>query len=249
MACVWLSDDSEVRVLPDACADIVFESGRLIVAGPASTQVIVPETPGHARFGVRFRVGSAGAGLGVAASELLDDAVALSDLWGTAGRRLEALVAAASSPEQGLRTLIDGVGDRQQQGREADVVVREAAFLLAGGASFGEACRRVGMGERHLRRRFERAVGYGPGTFIRVQRFQRFLTLADRHQAASLAQLASDAGYADQAHLSRECRRLSGLPPTALLTDGHRAAGDKSVSFKPQPASSASLRVLQGGIL
>ena len=137
MACVWLSDDSEVRVLPDACADIVFESGRLIVAGPASTQVIVPETPGHARFGVRFRVGSAGAGLGVPASELLDEAVALSALWGTAGRRLEALVAAASSPEQGLRTLIDGVGDRQQQGREADVVVREAAFLLAGGASSG----------------------------------------------------------------------------------------------------------------
>jgi AraC-like DNA-binding protein len=31
-----------------------------------------------------------------------------------------------------------------------------------------------------------------------------------------LARLATETGYADQAHLTRESTRLAGLPPTAL---------------------------------
>ena len=46
-------------------------------------------------------------------------------------------------------------------------------------------------------------------------RFRRFLALADR----DLARAALDAGYADQAHLTRECTRLAGTPPAALLRD------------------------------
>jgi AraC-like DNA-binding protein len=51
-----------------------------------------------------------------------------------------------------------------------------------------------------------------------VLRFRRFLARADRAGAdADLAWLAADAGYADQAHLTRECVRLAGLPPAALV--------------------------------
>ena len=67
---------------------------------------------------------------------------------------------------------------------------------------------------RRLRRRFERSVGYGPRTLQRALRFQRFLACAQ--QGGQLARLAADAGYADQAHLTRECGKLAGLTPTAL---------------------------------
>jgi AraC-like DNA-binding protein len=246
VTCAWLSDDSEVRVLPDACVDIVFEDGHLVVAGPATSEVIVPATPGQARLGIRFRIGSAGAALGVSANELLDDAVPLSELWGSAGRRLGDRVAMAATHDEALAVLAGGIDDRRSaaRARDGDEVVREVVLCLAGGASVGEACRRVGIGERHLRRRFERAVGYGPWTFVRVQRFQRFLALAARHPDAGLGPLAADAGYADQAHLSRECRRLSGLAPTALVVDRHHAAGDKSVSFKPNGDRSARLHLV-----
>src|SRR5437764_768906 len=70
----------------------------------------------------------------------------------------------------------------------------------------------VGLGERQLRRRCEDAVGYGPKTLERVLRFQRFRSLASRG-AASLAELALLAGYADQPHLTREYRRLAGGTP------------------------------------
>jgi AraC-like DNA-binding protein len=83
----------------------------------------------------------------------------------------------------------------------------------------------LGVSERQLRRRFEDAVGYGPKTLARVLRFQRFLALAAG--GGDLARLALSAGYADQAHLTRECRRLAGRTPVALLASGAPAAGER----------------------
>ncbi|WP_439381863.1 helix-turn-helix domain-containing protein [Amycolatopsis lexingtonensis] len=78
------------------------------------------------------------------------------------------------------------------------------------------------IGERRLRRRFVQAVGYGPATYLRVSRFQRAIALAPH--APNLAALAASAGYSDQAHLSRECRALTGLTPRAYLHCGHHRA-------------------------
>lgn len=73
----------------------------------------------------------------------------------------------------------------------------------------------LAVSERRLRRRFVQAVGYGPATYLRVSRFQRAVALAPH--VPGLAALAAAAGYADQAHLSRECRALTGLTPRAYF--------------------------------
>jgi AraC-like DNA-binding protein len=55
-------------------------------------------------------------------------------------------------------------------------------------------------------------------------------------QGGGLAGLAAEAGYADQAHLSRECVRLTGLPPRSFLGDREDSCGcghDHSASFVP----------------
>ena len=233
VACVWISHDRAVRVLPDGCVDVVLDDGRLVVAGPATTVSVVPATPGRERCGVRFRIASAGAVLGVPAAEVRDRAVPLAELWGRAGRVLAGRVAAAPSTRSAAAVLLAGLAGRLTPPDGGDPVVRRAVLDLAAGARPGEVSRRAGLGERQLRRRFEGAVGYGPATLLRVHRFQRFLALVDRQPAWPLARLALEAGYADQAHLTRECRRLSGLPPGALLADGPAPAGEKSVSFKP----------------
>jgi AraC-like DNA-binding protein len=71
-----------------------------------------------------------------------------------------------------------------------------------------------GIGERQLRRRFAAAVGYGPKTFARIARFQRALALLRAGEPAAGAAYA--AGYADQAHMTREMRALAGRTPSAL---------------------------------
>jgi AraC-like DNA-binding protein len=61
------------------------------------------------------------------------------------------------------------------------------------------------------------AVGYGPKTLHRIFRLRRFLALSRRPaDSGSLAALALEAGYADQAHLGRECSELAGVSPSRL---------------------------------
>ena len=105
LACVWIGDGSAVRVLPDACVDIVWTRGELVVAGPATRPDLAPATPGQGRCGVRFRVGAAGGALGLPASELLDQVVPLAEIWGAAGGRLEDKVALAVRPADVFRTV------------------------------------------------------------------------------------------------------------------------------------------------
>jgi AraC-like DNA-binding protein len=235
VACVWASHDGAVRVLPDACVDVVFGGGRLVVAGPATVATVAPATPGQGRVGVRFRVGAAGAALGLPAGELRDQGVPLEELWGRAARAVEERVAAAPDARAALLALIGGVAARLPAPEAADHEVRRAALALArpaagqdDAATVTASARAAGLSERQLRRRFERAVGYGPATLARVLRFQRFLHHANAPAAAdaSLARLAAEAGYADQSHLARECRRLADLPPSALLAAGAAPAGE-----------------------
>jgi AraC-like DNA-binding protein len=77
--------------------------------------------------------------------------------------------------------------------------------------------RDLGLSERQLHRRCAAAVGYGPVLLRRVLRFRRFVSRVDAGEVTGdLAVLAAEAGYADQAHLTRESRELAGLPPAAL---------------------------------
>jgi AraC-like DNA-binding protein len=228
VACLWVRDPEPTeraqRVLPDACVDVVLVGDRLLVAGPQTVASAVTIPAGAASMGVRFRVGAAGAALGVSAAELLDVTVGADELWGGG---IAERVATSPTP---LHELAAAVAERLSDA--PDPLVRAAAT--------GTPREALGIGDRQLRRRFADAVGYGPKTLERILRFQRFLTLAagpDR----DLARLALEAGYADQAHLTRECTRLAGLPPAALLASGAGPAGERSVSFKTSATDAASM--------
>ena len=76
----------------------------------------------------------------------------------------------------------------------------------------------IGISERQLHRRFSAAVGYGPKMFQSVLRFQRLLkTARETGVEQSLADLSSSVGYADQAHMTRDVRRLANIRPALLL--------------------------------
>jgi AraC-like DNA-binding protein len=101
----------------------------------------------------------------------------------------------------------------------------------------------LALSASQLRRRCLQAVGVSPKVLQRTLRFQGFLALAQAGATASgrpgadgVAGLAVDVGYADQAHLSRECLRLTGLTPSQLLggTIDRCACGhEHSASYAP----------------
>jgi hypothetical protein len=69
---------------------------------------------------------------------------------------------------------------------------------------------------------FRDAVGYGPKTLQRILRFQRALAefRSGRGTSGGLGQVAAAAGDADQADLTRETWRLTGVSPKRLELRG-----------------------------
>jgi len=75
----------------------------------------------------------------------------------------------------------------------------------------------VGWSRRHLTGRFTAEYGVTPKEAARLMRFEHARGLTG--QRVPLAEVALEAGYADQAHLAREWRRLAGQPASATLRE------------------------------
>lgn len=230
IACVWAARPtagSPGLVLPDACIDVIWDGTELFVAGPDTGPVPLRYQAGLAYAGVRFRPGRAPGFLGVPASDMLDRRVALADLWGPAeAGRLADLLASTPGPRAAALLLEDAISARASDAGSPDPVVDGLVALLRAESDARGAVRAasavLSVGERRLLRRCRAAVGYGPKTLDRVLRFQRAIRLAPHSD--SLGLLAADAGYADQAHLTRECRRLAGITPSDLFKTADRPA-------------------------
>ncbi|MFJ5772850.1 helix-turn-helix domain-containing protein [Streptomyces sp. NPDC093094] len=213
-AVVWTNTPSPAgggRVLPDGCMDLLWHEGRLLVAGP-DTRAYVTDGADGPWAGLRFWPGDGPAWLGVPARELRDRRVELADLWPAREvRRLTERVGAAGDPARGLE---EAVLLRSGAVEPPDPVLRMIVAALDAGRPVGALADELGLGARQLHRRSLAAFGYGPKTLARILRLQRALALA--RSGAPLADTAARAGYADQAHLSREVRELTGTTPGRL---------------------------------
>ena len=92
----------------------------------------------------------------------------------------------------------------------------------------------VGWSRRHLAQRFGAELGLSPKTAARVLRFERSRGLLVSRRRPRLADVAATAGYADQAHLTREWREIAG--PAADRVAGRRTP-IRSRRQKPAAAS------------
>ena len=147
----------------------------------------------------------------------------LEDLLGAAGRELVERVRAADG-WPGRFAALEQVLLRRLAPAALPLEVAEAWRLTTttgGRLPVAEVARRIGWSTRHLEQRFRAETGLSPKEAARVVRFDRARrALADRAAAGGapdLAALAVAGGFADQAHLTREWRAFSGLPPTRWL--------------------------------
>ena len=79
-----------------------------------------------------------------------------------------------------------------------------------------ELAEQLGVSRRTLERAFAEHVGVAPKKFARVLRFQNALTIIRARRFRDLADLAFACGYADQSHLIRDFKALTGRLPSQL---------------------------------
>jgi AraC-like DNA-binding protein len=214
VACTWeqvTTTTQAQRIVPDACVDLIWAGERLTLAGPDTRPRLVTLPPGSRLIGARLRAGTAGAVLGLPASEMCGISPDAADVLGrdVAAALLDAL-AQGSDPHALLRRAV------HLRGVEPDPLVRAAILALDRPlARVGPVAAELGVSARQLHRRVTDAVGYAPKVLARVLRFRRLQALPP----APLAELALDAGYADQAHMTAEVTRLAGISPVRFLKD------------------------------
>jgi AraC-like DNA-binding protein len=226
VACGWAArfgDDGQPhaeRVLPDGCVDLIWSGQRLLIAGPDTESTLLGASAGAQFAGVRLRAGKAAAVLGVPASSLLNARVVAHDIWGARADALgEALSRTCSAAdavavmESALKTWLTNV----PRGDALVAVAVSKLRSLRSSRPVADLADELGVSERQLNRRFADAVGYGPKMLQRVFRLQTFVRLRSVQPRRGLADLAAAAGYADQAHLCRDCQALAAAPPSALL--------------------------------
>ncbi len=82
------------------------------------------------------------------------------------------------------------------------------------GPSVATLAGELGMSRRHFARVVSGELGVAPKTFARIQRLQA--ALRARRDSESWGDVAATCGYSDQAHLTKECVRLTGFTPTVI---------------------------------
>lgn len=167
---------------------------------------------------VNFHPGGAAAFFAPPVAALTGRVVALEDVWGrSATDAVEALHGVP--PAHRLSRLERLLLDRLDERRRASPAVREAVRLIAasdGRVRIGDLAAAVNLSTSQLERAFQECVGLPPKQLARQLRCDAVRRRLRVGSGRGLAEIAQQAGYADQAHLAREFAEFIGLTPTAF---------------------------------
>lgn len=212
-ATIWRVVAGEARqpVVPDGVMDLMWFQDRLVVAGADTRTMIADTEPGGVTWGLQFAPGVAHALLGMPMHELTDRRVELSEIVTLPHNvRYPFGDDAAAALEQ----VFIALWIRADPDRSALRLAASLDRAARAGLSVRESSVRHDLPERSLRRLSNTLFGYGPKTLMQVHRFQHALRLA--RGGMPLGETAASAGYVDQAHLTRETKRLTGRTPSEL---------------------------------
>ena len=219
------------QVLPHPTTNLTVERGvrrpeappvAVLVTGPVTRRFDVQTTGSGWVWGVRFRPGGFAALAGADASALAERTVAAADVLAPAVvARLDLLdrLDDAGTPaeedrdrvEAALRPLAVGLPPDP----EHELVLAVVADMLADPTlvRVAQVAERHGVPVRRLQRLFARYVGVGPKWVLARHRMHDVVSALDAGWEGSLADLAAEHGWYDQAHSTRDFRALVGVTP------------------------------------
>lgn len=213
--------------MPTCRAQIIFTPSSTVVVGPHLSARRIERRIDEPAIGVSLESGALAAVLGVSGRDLVDTTADLDDGWPSA----ELPEALAQESDEGALTQLEGVLAAHLRLEHKDETVLAATGAIRRGSPAAVTLARLGVDRRTFVPRFREMVGTTPKHFERICRFNRAIRAIRQADAAPLATIAADHGYADQAHLSREVKDFAQTTPSSLHRDGstniNHLAGDK----------------------
>jgi AraC-like DNA-binding protein len=155
---------------------------------------------------------------GLPMHELANRMVALNDIYGCEAIRLRNQLGEEPDWERRfdlIEVFIESrlVGD--DQAPSATAWAYSELVRAAGTQRIESIAAKLDWSRKHLAAKFRAEIGFTPKTIGRIARFNRALRLARCRDDDGWAGIATECGYADQAHLTREFSEFAGETPTA----------------------------------
>jgi AraC-like DNA-binding protein len=234
---VWMARGTRAEfehadpIVPDGCVEMVFNFADPFREGAARQpadllvgQMMRPTvaTPTGAvdLIGLRLWPGRAGAMLRMPMWELQDRMVRVSDLINGADTWIDDI--RELPPEARLAQLASRLADRCDRVDPGRVSVVEGALARItgrrGNIPIEQLAREAGVSRRHLERQFSDQVGLGAKQVARIARVQAALRIVEAEPDLAGVEIALRSGFADQAHLIKECRAIAGVTPARFLS-------------------------------
>jgi AraC-like DNA-binding protein len=212
---------ARMRVVPDGQIDLVFDldSAEAHIGGARETPIEVVHERATRLLGATLLPGAAAAFLGIPASALSCDWQPLSSVIGAVAGQLASRLRSSESESARLGLLEAFLLARLERVAPPDARVRRALREIDdsdGRIDMAQLGRESGASPRNLSRLFHTWVGMSPKRFARIVRVQAALRRLAEPSPPTLAALAAEIGFADQAHLAREIRAVAGAPPSEL---------------------------------
>jgi len=218
------------RVIPDGCCEVIwqladtferYESDRksrqpdAFLFGQLERAICVAPLGVVDILGIRLTPAGAAGLWGLDVSELEPREYGLDDVLLPAHLPSLALLRETGSFTQRCSILTRWLHGRLRR-TEAPAVQRAMAALSLmhrGVMQPSEIADRIGCTRRSLERAFRSSTGLAPAAYLRLRRIDACLPRL-RSTTARLATIAADAGFADQAHFTREFHRIAGTSPS-----------------------------------
>jgi AraC-like DNA-binding protein len=174
-------------------------------------------------FGLKFRPGGIRPFLKASVSTLTDRVVPAAEIFGPDILTLASHLRTLDSPESMAAVATAYFASRMPASDPSaalaatlvETILNDPTML-----SVSVLSRRSGLGVRALQRLFHAYVGASPKWVIRRFRLHELLERFHSGEELDGAQLALDLGYADQAHLINDFRKLAGVTPRQYLRRG-----------------------------
>ena len=176
--------------------------------------------------------------LGCRSAELLGPGDHGHEVLGRAATELHDRVGSRTDPDGWLDEVEKWLRSRTADARRTSVRREVAAAWQVAQATGGrcrieDLARTVQLSPRQLRTLMIAETGLSPKQLCRQFRFDGVVArLADGD--STLAQIAAENGYADQAHLTREFRQMAGCTPTQWLAEERRNIQDGGHRNRPE---------------
>lgn len=210
-------------IVPDGTANIAVISpipgGAFIsVAGPSPEAVRVPVQRGLIYRGVRIRPGAWRAVVGVEVAGVVGQKMPVMMLSPDLGAAIQSACAEADSLARFAERFEGAMSGCFDEGLlDAEVCALAQKLIDSDGfAAMTDLMAGSAVGERQLRRRFQRETGLSPKVFARLRRVRRACIDLAYQRPGNVATISADHGYADQPHFTRELKAVFGMSPRQL---------------------------------